>query len=97
MMEYSADAVIVLNPNSYFAVVADTNTSISLTKFLTEEVSFLPEIIQITDEPPLELREDIIKAFETDAIGYTPDIIFEKDTYNPKEKFRRQSIYNTLW
>jgi nitrogenase molybdenum-iron protein beta chain len=91
-MEYSADAVIVLNPNSYFAVVADTNTAISLTKFLTEEVSFLPEIIQITDEPPLELKKDIVKAFKTDVIGFTPDIIFEKDTYKIKKNLEGRAF-----
>jgi nitrogenase molybdenum-iron protein beta chain len=92
LMEYGADSIIVVNPNSYFAVVADTNTAISITKFLTDEISLLPEIIQITDEPPIELRESIVKEFQSKEISYTPEVIFEKDSYRIKKNLENRSF-----
>ena len=81
-MEYPGDAIILVRPHSYFAVAADSNTAVSITKFLTNEIGYLPDIIQITDNPPEEYREKIVQEIkgniETVVI---PDIVFEADTY----------------
>ena len=81
-LEYPGDAIILVRPHSYFAVVADSNAAISITKCLTNEIGYLPDIIQITDNPPLEYREKIVQEIldNIDTV-VKPDIVFEADTY----------------
>ena len=81
-LEYPGDAIILVRPHSYFAVAADSNTAVSTTKFLTNEIGYLPDIIQITDNPPVEYREKILQEIRDniDAV-VIPDIVFEADTY----------------
>lgn len=81
-MEYPGDAIILVRPHSYFAVAADSNTAISLTKFLTNEIGYLPDIVQITDNPPKEYQESITSEIldNLDTV-VKPEIIFEEDTY----------------
>ncbi|MDR2829892.1 MAG: nitrogenase [Methanobrevibacter sp.] len=82
-MEYPGDAIILVRPNSYFAVVSDSNTAIGITKFLTNELGYLPDIVEITDNPPEEYHEKIRNEIldNLDA-AFEPEIIFENDTYN---------------
>ncbi|MDR1721496.1 MAG: nitrogenase [Methanobrevibacter sp.] len=92
LMEYAADNIIVYNPTSYFAMVADSNTAVSISKFITDELSYLQEIIIMTDEPPEEYREDIVKAVQSEAIGYDVEVVFEKDSWKIKEILEGRSI-----
>ncbi|WP_424355009.1 nitrogenase component 1 [Methanobacterium sp. MBAC-LM] len=81
-LEYPGDAIILVRPHSYFAVAADSNTAVSITKFLTNEIGYLPDIIQITDNPPVEYREKIVQEIKDNIdTVVVPDIIFEADTY----------------
>ncbi|MDR3062618.1 MAG: nitrogenase, partial [Methanobrevibacter sp.] len=96
LLEFGADAIIVYDPNSYFAVAADTNTAINITKYLTDEISALPEVIIITDDPPVEFRDQIIKEFESKEISFSPEIIFEKDTYKIQKHLENRS-FSTLF
>lgn len=81
-MEYPGDAIILVRPHSYFAVAADSNTAVSITKFLTNEIGYLPDIVQITDNPPEEYRENIQREIldNIDTV-VKPEIVFESDTY----------------
>ncbi|MCE7700032.1 MAG: nitrogenase, partial [Methanobacterium paludis] len=86
LLEYPGDNLLIGDPHAYFAVAADTNTAISITKFLTNEIGLLPDIIQITDNPPKEYREKIIQEITTtEDLSYTPDVIFEVDSYKIKK------------
>lgn len=87
--EYAGDALILVRPHSYFAVVADTNAVINITQFLANEVGYLPDIIQITDNPPEEYRDAIIKEI-TDELEtpVKPEIFFENDSHLAREKLR---------
>ena len=88
LLEYPGDAIILVRPHSYFAVAADSNSAVSLTKFLTNEIGYLPDIIQITDNPPEEYREEIVKELtENIEAGFKPDIIFEVDSHKIKQNF----------
>ena len=81
-MEYPGDAIILVRPHSYFAVAADSNAAVSITKFLTNELGYLPDIIQITDNPPEEYREKIVQEIKDNIETVVkPDIVFEVDTY----------------
>jgi nitrogenase molybdenum-iron protein beta chain len=88
-MEYPGDAVILVRPNAYFAVAADSGTAIGLTKFLTNEIGYLPDVIQITDNPPEEYRQSIANEISENIDTLVePDIIFEADTYNIRENLK---------
>ncbi|KZX10781.1 nitrogenase component 1 [Methanobrevibacter filiformis] len=81
-IEYAGDILQFDVPNVYFGVVADSNTAISVSRYLTDEVGQLPDIIIVTDNPPKEYRENILKELTgSEEIGFTPDIVFEIDSY----------------
>jgi nitrogenase molybdenum-iron protein beta chain len=92
-IEYLTDSVIIGRPHPYAAFVGDTNTIISAVKYLANEIGWLPEIVQITDEPPDEARGWIRKEL-TDGIESTmkPEIIFERDAWKIRENLRNRSF-----
>ncbi len=92
-IEYSGDMLLIARPHSYFAVVADSNTAINITNFVVNELGYLPDIIQLTDNPPEEYREDIIKALTENLESISsPEIIFEPDSFEARENLRDRSF-----
>jgi len=88
-IEYSGDMLLIVYTHSYFAVVADSNSVIGVTNFLVNELGLLPDIIEISDNPPEEYREDIINALTKDLeIATMPEIVFEPDSYVSRENLR---------
>ncbi len=57
--EYMADIAMMALPHAYTAIVADTGTAIGLTRYGSNELGWLPEVVIITDDPPEEFRADI--------------------------------------
>jgi len=93
LIEYSGDMLLVARPHCYFAVVADSNTAINVTNFMVNELGYLPDIIQLSDNPPEEYRESIIKALTEDLESTSlPEIIFEPDSYEARENLRNRSF-----
>ncbi len=89
LFEYPGDAVILCRPNQYFAVVADSAYAIGYTKFLTNELGYLPDIVQITDNPPVEVRQKIIDEINNSLEStIKPDIVFESDTYRIRNNLK---------
>lgn len=88
-VEYAGDMILMSRPHSYFAVVADSNAAVNITNFLVNEMGYLPDIIQITDNPPEKYRENIIKALSEDLKSVSlPEIIFESDSFEARENLR---------
>ncbi|MBE6491172.1 MAG: nitrogenase [Methanobrevibacter sp.] len=82
LLEYPGDAIILVRPNSFYAVAAESSYAIAFTKFLANELGYLPDIVQITDNPPLEVRKEILAEIRNNLDTVVqPDIIFEADTY----------------
>lgn len=91
LMEYPGDAIILVHPNSFYAVAAESSYAIAFTKFLANELGYLPDIIQITDNPPLEVREEIIREIRENLDTVVqPDIIFEADTYKIRKNLENR-------
>lgn len=92
-VEYLTDSIIIGLPHPYAAFIGDTNSVIGITKFLANEAGYLPEIIQITDEPPEESRDWIVREL-TDGIESVlkPEVIFEKDAFKIRENLRNRSF-----
>lgn len=91
LMEYPGDAIILVRPNSFYAVAAESSYAIGFTKFLANELGYLPDIIQITDNPPVEVREEIIREIRDNLDTVVqPDIIFEADTYKIRKNLENR-------
>lgn len=89
LIEYAGDMILISRPHSYFALVADSNAAISVTNFLVNELGLLPDIIELTDNPPQEYRENIVKALTEDLkCTSLPEIVFEPDSYQARENLR---------
>ncbi len=91
--EYLGDILFAGLPHTYYAVVADSNTAVGVTKYLSNEIGYLAEVVIISDNPPEEVRGDIIKEL-TDGLESVlkPEIIFEIDAYKIREKLKGRSF-----
>ncbi len=91
--EYIGDVLLIARPHPYFAVVADSNSAVNITKYLSNEVGYLPDIVQITDNPPDEARE-LIDEELTDGLETPskPEIIYEVDAYRIRENLKDRNF-----
>lgn len=95
MVEYAGDILQFDVPNVYFGVVADSNTAVSITRYLTDEVGQLPDIVIITDNPPEEFRESIVNEItSSEEIQFTPDIVFEIDSFKISQLLKNRPFLN---
>ena len=92
-VEYFGDALIIGMPHSYTAVVADSATAIGVTKYIANEVGYLPDITIITDNPPEEKRPEILREL-SDNIDCVikPEIFFESDTHKIRQLLKGRSF-----
>lgn len=92
-MEYVGDALAIGLPHPYIAVVADSGTAAGVSKFLANELGYLPEVVVITDNPPEEARQEIRRQL-TDNIesAFKPEIIFEEDSFRVRENLKNRSF-----
>lgn len=89
--EYFAEPLISGFPNLQYAVVADSGTAIGVAQYLTNETTFIPEVVILTDDPPQEAREAIVRALTEGIDGpLKPDVVFEIDAYLIREELRKR-------
>ncbi|HEX9059225.1 MAG TPA: nitrogenase component 1 [Clostridia bacterium] len=91
--EYLGDMVILGLPHAYFAVVADSANAVGITKFLTNEIGYIADVVILTDDPPEEARPKIIKEL-TENLESTvkPDIKFEVDSYRIRQNLKGRNF-----
>ena len=90
-IEYGGDAHMLVRPHPFFAVVADSGVAIGITRFLVNELGYLPDIVQISDEPPEEVRAEIVKHLtEGLETPVKPDVIFETDSYHIRQNLKNR-------
>ncbi len=91
--EYLGDGLILGLPHAYFAVAADSGTAIQTTKYLTNEVGYIPDIVILTDNPPEEKRTAIIAELTLGLESVLkPEIIFEIDAHLIREKLKGRNF-----
>ena len=91
-MEYIGDALALGLPHPYIAVVADSGTAIGIAKFLANELGYLPEVVIVTDNPPEEVRPEIIRELtENIESPFKPEVIFEADSFKVRESLKGRS------
>lgn len=95
--QYMADSFMIYLPNAYFGVAADSSTAIGITKYLTNEASYIPEIVVVTDNPPEEYHETITKELTEDIKSIQkPIVIFEKDSHEIRKQLRDRKFQYLL-
>ncbi|MBJ6724382.1 nitrogenase component 1 [Geomesophilobacter sediminis] len=95
--EYMADIAMMALPNAYTAVVADTGTAIGLTRYGSNELGWLPEIVIVTDDPPEESREEIVRSL-TEGLesAVKPEVHFEIDAHKIRLLLREHTVQLVL-
>jgi nitrogenase molybdenum-iron protein beta chain len=93
LFEFLGDILILGMPSAYYAVVADSNAAIGITRYLTNEVGYLPELVIITDTPPDESRKTIIKELtENIESDIKPEVIFEVDSHKIRNLLKNRKF-----
>lgn len=91
--EYLGDVLILALPHPFVAVVADSANAIGITKYLTNEISYIPEVVIITDNPPEEYRANILDELSQQLdCAIKPDVIFEVDSHFIREKLKNRNF-----
>jgi nitrogenase molybdenum-iron protein beta chain len=91
--EYLSEAFMISVPHAYFGVVADSRTAIELVRYGSNELGWNPEIVIVTDNPPDEFREAIIKGLTQNLDGVvTPQIIFEIDSHKILQELKKHTL-----
>jgi nitrogenase molybdenum-iron protein beta chain len=95
--EYSADITLMALPHAYTAIVADTSTAIGLTRYVANELGWLPEVVVITDDPDHEARETI-QRYLTEGLksSVTPRVVFEIDSHKIRLLLREHTVQVVL-
>ena len=63
-----------------FAVIGDSNLVIGVTKFLTNDIGYIPDLAVITDDPPDKYRETIINELTNLNHDLKPKVVFESNS-----------------
>lgn len=96
-MEYAADMVMIALPHAYAALVGDASTVIGLTRYVSNELSWLPEVVVVTDDPPEESRKAIERYLTEDLESVVkPTVIFEHDSHKIRLQLRKHSVQIVL-
>lgn len=90
-IEYGGDAHMLVRPHPFFAVAADSGSAIGVSRFLINEVGYLPDIIQITDNPPEEVRDEIVRHLTEDLeTPVKPEVVFEVDSHRIRQNLKNR-------
>ena len=94
-IEYGGDAHMLVRPHPFFAVAADSGTAIGISRFLINELGYLPDLVQITDDPPEENRDEIVQNLTKDLeTPLLPEVIFETDAHLIRQNLKgRQFLF----
>jgi nitrogenase molybdenum-iron protein beta chain len=92
-MEYVAEMFMVAMPHSYYAVIGDARTVISLIRYGTNELGWNPELAIIADDPPEETRGEIEKLLTENLEGIqVPKVIFDYDSHRIRQSLKAQPL-----
>ena len=87
-LERIADIYNDIDLQRYAVVVGDSNYAPGLTRFLSDELGWLPELAVVTDFPDEARQQAIAAQFSTLNSGVTPRLSFDGDTSSVKKHLR---------
>jgi len=79
-LERLSDAYNDLDLQRYSIVVGDSNYAPALTRFLADDLGWLPELVVVTDLLTDDEKELVAGRFEGFASGLSPKVVFDTDT-----------------
>ncbi|HWR39961.1 MAG TPA: nitrogenase component 1 [Patescibacteria group bacterium] len=91
--EYIGNVLVIAVPHAYYAVIADSSTAIAINRYSANELGFNPEIVIITDDPPEEYREEIVRNL-TEGLEsiQKPKVVFEIDSHKIRLLLREYTV-----
>jgi nitrogenase molybdenum-iron protein beta chain len=91
--EYMAAIATMALPHAYTGIVADAGTAIALTRYGSNELGWLPELVIITDNPPEEFHDEIVRNLTEglDSI-VKPEVHFEIDSHRIRLLLREHTL-----
>ena len=87
-LERIADVYNDLDLQRYAVVVGDANYTQAISRYLSDDIGWLPELAVITDILTDEQKEAVGKRFDGFRSGRRPKVVFETDTSAIKRHFR---------
>jgi nitrogenase molybdenum-iron protein beta chain len=84
-----ADAYSDLDFQRYAVVVGDANYAVALTKFLADDLGWLPELTVVTDELNEEEQSQLEQELRQLRSGYQATVVYETDATEIKTAFRQ--------
>jgi len=91
--EYMAAIATMALPHAYAGIVADAGTAIALTRYGSNELGWLPELVIITDNPPEEFHDEIVHNL-TEGLDSVvkPEVHFEIDSHRIRLLLREHTL-----
>lgn len=87
-MERVADVYNDLDLQRYAIVVGDSSYAQALTRYLSDDLGWLPELVVITDILSEDQKEAVQKRFSGYVSGFQPRVVFDTDTSSIRRHFR---------
>jgi nitrogenase molybdenum-iron protein beta chain len=78
-----------LDMQRYVIVIGDANYAVSVTKFLADDLGWLPELVVFTDQLDESEQQRLSELSLQLATGLSPEIVFETDTSEIIGHFKR--------
>lgn len=95
--EYLSEVFMISVPHAFYAVVADSRTAIEFVRYGTNELGWLPEVVIVTDNPPEEYQEAIVKYLTENLEGVViPKVIFEIDAHKIRQELNKHTLQVVL-
>jgi nitrogenase molybdenum-iron protein beta chain len=91
-VDNASDFMIFAFPTLPFAVVGDTTYALGHTRFLANELGFIPSLVIITDNPPLEVRKTIEEKLADVDSPFKPKVVYQQDSYEIKQLVDKEQI-----
>ncbi|MDR0877108.1 MAG: hypothetical protein LBN21_03575, partial [Treponema sp.] len=79
-----ADVLNDMDLQRYSIIVADSNYAPAITRFISDELSWIPELVVIIDDIPNERRDYVRSVFNNLNSGLNPHVFFETDASSVK-------------
>lgn len=103
ILEPLTDCYNDLDLQRYAVVVGDVNYAVAATKFLADDLGWLPELTVFTDQLHNEQKPALAKRLEQLESGLQPKVVFETDSSeiithlnNHWPRFKSQKYYNAF-
>ncbi|MEI7556743.1 nitrogenase component 1 [Candidatus Chlorohelix sp.] len=90
-LNIAGDSCAQFGPALPFNIIAGASTAVGITRYLTKLAGFTATQVIINDDPPEEVREEIIKNLQ-DVGGLPPKVVFEIDSWEIRQHLKKSNF-----